>query len=980
MTRIEGASIHAAGTADETASPWGAAGLVRGRLISRLTDPDAYSVAWVVAPAGSGKSRLLAHTAGAFAGSVAWCGTPDPIPRTEAALINFITSALVPESGAGPLGSEPTIGSLCEALAGPGPAVLVVIDDAHLFEGSDAEAALASLIQRAPARMRLVLASRVSPDIDLSRLRVSGKLVEIGPEDLRFRTWEVEELFRDVYGDPLLPEDVAALARRTGGWAAYLQLFFLATARKPQTERRRMLSSLGGKSRLVSEYLGRHALAGLSPELQDFLVRTSVLRRPTGALCDELLGRTGGSGGMLAELERRQLFTERVDDDAYLYHTVLLSYLDAKLVETIGIAAARAEHQRAALLLEREGNTEDALAAYAKAEDWEGVAGILGHAGSPAGGLGEAWIEALPPTVVETDALLLQVRARRALARGALGEAAQILRDAESVAVSAAVADRCRTEREQILVWAEPDRPAADDWVGLIRKATQRQPIEAYRQATKLPGAPGKLAEGFTALVGGDVRVALRAMRAAAAQPDAAPAMVAGALLGVLVATVMQGRELDRTETERVREEVEASSIPWLDRVARATLAAGEPGSEAVLDDFVDACQREGDRWGAALIGLIGAVALLARGERAKEAADRAARSFSEVGAGALEAQATGYAALAALRAGDREAAERNAHQTRTLAGLLDVPGAAGVAELVLSVLSDDRRGVDRAGELLAGLGSWDWFAALAGVGANGSVHPPPAGGPAGGDPAAAGAVPTAGTGARVRTLGGFSLEVGGQRIDETAAKPMERALLHLLCVRAGELVHREELIEALWPEADPDAGLHRLQVAVSAVRRLLGVVGPERGQMLAREGDGYRLTFPPGSDIDSQNLAGAAQRAAQARASGDPPAESAALAEVLATYTGPLLPGDGPADWVVGWRDRLQATVVEAASRLASLRMQLQDPAGAAEAARAGVAVDRYRDELWKVLIDASEKAGNHAESGQARRAYEAVLDELGV
>ena len=150
-----------------------------------------------------------------------------------------------------------------------------------------------------------------------------------------------------MYREPLIPEDVAALARRTAGWAAYLQLFHLATARKPTAEKRRVLASLANRSRLVQEYLTRHVLAELSPDLQDFLIRTSVLRRPTVALCDELLGWEQGSRELLAELERRQLFTDRLDDDSYRYHTVLLSYLEARLVETVGATAARDEHRRA---------------------------------------------------------------------------------------------------------------------------------------------------------------------------------------------------------------------------------------------------------------------------------------------------------------------------------------------------------------------------------------------------------------------------------------------------------------------------------------------------------------------------------------------------------------------------------------------------------------------------------------------------------
>ena len=351
-------------------------------------------------------------------------------------------------------------------------------DDLHLLEGSDAELALADLIRRLPGRMRLLVASRVNLALDLSRLRVSGQLVEIGPDDLRFRAWEVEELFRDVYREPLIPEEVATLAHRTAGWAAYLQLFHLATARRPLAERRRVLASLTNRSRLVQEYLTRHVLSGLSADLQDFLIRTSVLRRPSVPLCDELLGWSQGSRELLAELERRQLFTDRLDDDSYRYHTVLLSYLEARLVEAIGGAAAREEHRRAAVLLEREGLTEDATAAFAKAEDWEGVARTLGHPAGAGSGLGGAWLEALPPTVVETDALLLMARARRALASGALADAVATMKAAEEVAVSSLVAERCRQERDRVAVWTNPERPGGTDWT---RPPARRHPAAAPR-------------------------------------------------------------------------------------------------------------------------------------------------------------------------------------------------------------------------------------------------------------------------------------------------------------------------------------------------------------------------------------------------------------------------------------------------------------------------------------------------------------------
>jgi DNA-binding SARP family transcriptional activator len=216
--------------------------------------------------------------------------------------------------------------------------------------------------------------------------------------------------------------------------------------------------------------------------------------------------------------------------------------------------------------------------------------------------------------------------------------------------------------------------------------------------------------------------------------------------------------------------------------------------------------------------------------------------------------------------------------------------------------------------------------------------------------------------------------------MDESAAKPMERALLHLLAMRAGERVHREALIEALWPEADPDAGLHRLQVAISSLRRILAVEAGQASPLLAREGDSYRLAIPEDSDCDVWQVTAQLRRAVVARGAGQPSTEEEALTACLGAYGGSLLPGDGPADWVVDRRAALQAGAADAAARLAGLRLERGEYRAATEAARTGLSLDRYRDDLWKLLIEAADRSGHHAEAGQARRAYAAVLDELGV
>ncbi|HVA75009.1 MAG TPA: BTAD domain-containing putative transcriptional regulator [Acidimicrobiales bacterium] len=996
MAAIAGPDGELAGTAGVEWSATGgwtdvpAPGLVRDRLVGRLVDTAHYSVARVVAPAGFGKSRLLSHAAQLYAGPVAWCGSPDPVLRSEEAFVGWIGRGLasVPAfASLAPADCPATVDELVRA-AYPeaGLPVLVVVDDVHLIEESDAEAALSDLASRAPRWMRLLLAGRVSLALDLSRLRVSGTLVEIDHDDLRFRTWEIEDLFRDVYHDPLLPEDVGALARRTGGWAAYLQLFHLATARKPQSVRRQVLSSLWSNSRLVREYLSRHLLSDLTPELKDFLVRTSVLRRPTPELCDELLGDGCASAECLDELERRHLFTERVSDGSYRYHPVLVAYLDAVLVETIGIAHTRDFHHRAAAMLERSGFAEEALAAFARSEDWVGVARVLGHSTGPATSIGDAWLEALPPTVIEADPMLLLARARRAVSSGDVAEAVRIARRAESVAASSTIAERCSEERKRLLAWASPDKvelAEGDDWSRLLRAATQKDPSAVRRRASSLPGPGGRFAEGLASLIHGDAVAASRILGGVAAHPESPAWMVAAARLAGVSASLMSGRPLDTRAIDRAREEVETAGVPWLMRLAGITLATTERGSDEVSAELLEACRREGDQWGEAMVAFASGVLGLASGTPSPGPLENAHHMFTRLGAGVYAGIAAGYQALAAHRCGDPEGAVRAATQARALGSALEAPVASATAELARGLVDGDTGAIDTARAQFESLGCWAWHAELAGIdpslaGAGGrtkrsSAEPavdPPTGFP-GRDEGSAERV-------LLRCLGRFSLSVGGTPIDETAVKPMERILLHLLASRAGERVHREEIIEALWPEADPDAGRHRLQVAVSAVRRLLA--WESESTLLVRDGDTYRLALPPDSDVDVWRVGHHLDRARSAHAAGDEDGEADALQSALSAYGGPLLPMDGPADWVVAGRTRLEVTLVEAAKRLAVLRSASGDHQGSAEAARRGLDIDRYRDDLWNLLIEEAERSGHPAEAGRARRSYAEVLEELGA
>jgi DNA-binding SARP family transcriptional activator len=962
------------GVAASGARSGDSAGLVRDRLTSRLSDPSAYRVGWVVAPAGSGKSRLLSHAVDRFAGSSVWCEMPDPVPRSEAALVMWIWERLKSSGVSWAAGEAPTtVEGLVAAGKSDNEPLLIALDDVHLLDGSEAEPALGTLVTRLPASWTLIVASRMNLDVDLSRLRVSGQVIDIGADDLRFRTWEVEELFRNVYGEPLLPEDVAMLTRRTAGWAAYLQLFFLATARRPQAERRLVLGSLRHRTRLVSEYLARHVLAGLAPELQDFLIRTSALRRPSGRLADEFLGWESGSAEILAELERRRLFTERQADDSYRYHAVLLAYLDAKLVEIVGLGAAREQHRRAGELLEREGWTEEALAAYARAEDWPAISRLLGRSGVDPEAIDESWADALPPAVVESDPLLLMALARGEIVRGRLAPAAATLRRAEEASASAAVAERCRVQRDQVLAWAEPDRPVPPGWVGTIRAATQRQPLEARRQASSLRGVSGRFAEGCSAFIGGDVAGALRALRSVAAHPDATPVPAAAAGMLAIVASAMMGRTSGPEAVPRALEGAEASGARWLDRMVRAAFPAGAAGAtdsgDDTVDDLISACDREGDSWGAATISAVGGLRRLVRRDSGAESMlSWAADSFHRLGAGALEALCLAYAALSAAGAGDPESVRTLAGRARALGSSLDVPAAVAVSALALASVGLEPGGLASARAVLEPFGSWEWHRDLAGsaAGAEPAQATPPRSEERPGAPV------------RIRCLGGFEMEVEGRAVDEEAAKPMERALLHLLALGAGSPHHRETLVSSLWPDADAEAGLHRLQVAVSSLRRLVGRVNGN--ELVARTGDTYRLALPEGSSVDTARFEEAAERSVAARSAGDVAGERGALEEAFALYRGELLPADGPAEWVIEPRRWLIGRYSDVCARLAAALLEDDQPRETCRVARSGLTADRYRDDLWKLLIDGAEHAGNHAEAETARREYETLLNDLGV
>ncbi len=799
-------------------------------------------------------------------------------------------------------------------------------------------------------------------------MRVSGALLEIGSEDLRFRSWEVERLFRDFYREPLPPEELAELARRTEGWAAGLQLFHLATRGKSPQERRRILTALGGQSRLTREYLTRNVLNQLPAELRWFLVRTCVLPRLTGPICDTFLERTGGQQ-VLEELERRQIFTYATDDrGGYRYHEVLRSHLEQVLVEELGEIQARAAYQRAGLLLENSGAFPDAVQAYSRGEDWEAVDRLLHRQGGEVLEGPDTWIDALPPALLRQDPWLMLGSARRHRAEGRWREAIEAYHRAERVFGSSDAGLLCASERKALAGWLEPAPMPGNDWAGVLRKAVAHDPLGLKQVAGQLPEATGRLASGLVCLLAGQMDQARRQLNAAADSHDAPAALGIAARLSAGVAALLSGDLQGVFDVEESAEDAETRGMGWVARLARAALVlAGRPGSAAEAEALRVASDRDGDRWGRALIGLMIGWAAVYAGEIALPPLEEATDTFHQLGAGVLEAWSRALLALTLARSGVPEARDA-ALQAENLARYSGAAGACFFPYLALAEIEPDRAA--EYGELATAVQEESGLAPLS------SAMPIPV--PE--NVIRMGTVRSAAS-LSIRCFGGFNIAIKGRAADLTAVKPRARAVLRLLTVHAGNLVHREVLEAAFWPDADAETGARNLHVAVSSLRSWLEP-GVSRGgsSILLRHGDAYRLALQSDAEVDLVQFSKALAGARVARLRGESEAAIVHFQQALELYTGELLPEDGPAEWAIEPRERFHAGALEAAQGMAELLLKRGDPAAAARACSTGLWIDRLHDPLWKLLIEARERAGDRVAASRARRDYARVLEELGL
>jgi LuxR family maltose regulon positive regulatory protein len=415
--------------------------VARPRLADRLGRALGGELILVCAPAGFGKTVLLADWARHSQRPVAWLSLdgadndPARFWRHAAAALDGVRPGLAQQvavllGGLQPSSFEAVVAALVNELAGVTEEAVLVLDDYHLIQAPPVHQSVEFLLGHQPACLRLVLASRADPPLPLARLRAQGQLAELRGRDLRFTLEEAAELLRAADGPELPAAAVAALAERTEGWVAGLQLAALSLQGHADPDG--FVEGFSGTHRYVLDYLSEEVLDGQPDEVREFLLETSVLERLSGPLCEAVTGRAD-SQALLERVERANLFLVPLDEERrwYRYHHLFAELLRARLRQQQP-DRERELHGQAARWHEAHGLVDDAIRhALGAGEPLWAARLVERHVEELLNG-GERvtldrWLSTLPEDVLRSRPRLLLSRAVSALIVGRLGEAEQLI-------------------------------------------------------------------------------------------------------------------------------------------------------------------------------------------------------------------------------------------------------------------------------------------------------------------------------------------------------------------------------------------------------------------------------------------------------------------------------------------------------------------------------------------------------------------------
>jgi LuxR family maltose regulon positive regulatory protein len=510
----------------------------RARLLDLLTPGKDAGLILVCAPAGYGKTTLLAewaHSRATSGTAVAWVALDpsddDPIPFMSYLIAGFIQAlGPIPELNqiAQLLRSLPEtdlrriLPAVINAIVSNDRECVLVLDDYHLIGSPAVHGALVYLLEHLPENLRIAIGSRSDPPLPLARMRARGQLLEIRTAGLRFTPEETARFLTDVMQLDLSAQGISVLEERTEGWIAGLQLAALSVTGRADKED--FIAAFGGSQRYLVEYLMEEVVSRQPEEIRSFLLATSILERMCGDLCDALRGERAGSAEILRRLEQTNLFLVALDDqgDWYRYHHLfrefLLTRLDKSHPEVIASLHRAASEWLAGVNLLREA----AMHAF-QTGDWEYAAAFVERHSftlivhSEISTIYE-WCSAFPEEVMQRHPMLCLLqglalaygfrRQNRARVETRLHQADEVIAGMDDRQSAAGLTDFASVVRT-FLAFA-PD-PAADpqDLLALTRRMRDVYPEGDPNPFTRL------LTTGYAYLVLHDAKAAREAFEAA---------------------------------------------------------------------------------------------------------------------------------------------------------------------------------------------------------------------------------------------------------------------------------------------------------------------------------------------------------------------------------------------------------------------------------------------------------------------------------
>ncbi len=399
--------------------------VARQRLIQRLDDGLRVPLSLVCAPAGSGKTVLLASWLQEYREqadadlAVAWLslGKEDNDPVR---FWHYIVAALemacpIPPLFTASLESTPAapalafITALLNDIAASSSTFVLVLDDYHVLHAPEIHEGMTFLLDHLPPNLHLFLASREEPPLPLARLRVRNQLVEVRLPDLRFTHDEATTFLQRMGPETLSQRAIAALEERTEGWIAGLQLAVLSM--RSEQDAATFLATFTGDHRHVVDYLVEEVLNRLPERLQTFLLHTAVLERLCAALCNTITDQSD-SQELLEYLEHANIFLVSLDEKRhwYRYHHLFAEVLLHRL-QRLSPALPAELHLKASQWYENRGEIDTAIEHALLSSDVQHAAELIEQAGGECLMNGEIttllrWIEALPEVIVRSRAKL----------------------------------------------------------------------------------------------------------------------------------------------------------------------------------------------------------------------------------------------------------------------------------------------------------------------------------------------------------------------------------------------------------------------------------------------------------------------------------------------------------------------------------------------------------------------------------------------